>query len=173
MCLSKRTRLRWCSWRIMRQCVPGNASVHTSQLAWCARCWRTANGGIVCYRTSIRTSRLGRTLRLCRIPQLWIRTVTIAAMFSPVRSHTSNVNYGSKLYHPVWLSHFLHSLGNYTRRAIFPELCKINQSRVGFHCKPFVRLIDWLTISSLWLDWFIGFVPPDLFLRGRGLSDST
>ena len=30
------------------------------------------------------------------------------------------------------------------------------------------RLIDWLTISSLWLDWFIGFVPHDLFLRGRG-----
>ena len=34
------------------------------------------------------------------------------------------------------LSHFLPSLGNYTRRAIFPETCKINQSSVDFHCKP-------------------------------------
>ena len=32
------------------------------------------------------------------------------------------------LYCPVMWSHFLHSLGNYTRRAIFPEMCKINQS---------------------------------------------
>ena len=29
-------------------------------------------------------------------------------------------------------------------------------------------LIDWLAISQLWLDWFIGFVPHDLFLRGGG-----
>ena len=40
------------------------------------------------------------------------------------------------LYHPVMLSHYLHSLGNYTRRAIFPEMCKINQSSVDYHCKP-------------------------------------
>ena len=45
------------------------------------------------------------------------------------------------------LSHFLHSLGIYTRRAIFPEMCKINQSSVDFHCKPFHWLIDWL------IDW--------------------
>ena len=32
--------------------------------------------------------------------------------------------------------HFLPSLGNYNRRAIFPETCKINQSSVDFHCKP-------------------------------------
>ena len=38
---------------------------------------------------------------------------------------------------PVLLSHFLHSLGNYTRRAIFSEMCKINQSSVDFDCKPF------------------------------------
>ena len=40
------------------------------------------------------------------------------------------------LYYPVRLRHFLHSLGNYTRRAIFPEMCKINQSSVDFHCEP-------------------------------------
>ena len=44
----------------------------------------------------------------------------------------------------------------------------INQSSVDFH-----RLMAWLTVSQLWLDWFIGFVPPDLFLRGRGSSDWT
>ena len=32
------------------------------------------------------------------------------------------------------------------------------------------RLIDWFTMSQLWLDWFIGFVPHDLFLRGAGLK---
>ena len=32
------------------------------------------------------------------------------------------------LYYPVISCHFFHSLGNYTRRAIFPEMCKINQS---------------------------------------------
>ena len=63
------------------------------------------------------------------------------------------------LYCPLMLSHFLHLLGNYTRRAIFPEMCKINQSNVDFHRKP---------LCSLWLDWFIEFVLPDLFLRGRG-----
>ena len=60
-----------------------------------------------------------------------------------------------------YVESFLHSLGNYTRRAIFPETCKINQSSVDFHCKP---------LWSLWLDWFSGFVPPDLFLRGAGLK---
>ena len=34
------------------------------------------------------------------------------------------------LYYPIVVSYFLHSLGNYTRRAIFPEMCKINQSSV-------------------------------------------
>ena len=34
------------------------------------------------------------------------------------------------LYCPVMSSHFLHPLGNYTLRAIFPEMCKINQSGV-------------------------------------------
>ena len=58
---------------------------------------------------------------------------------------------------PVMLSLFLHSLGNYTRRAIFPEMCKINQSSVDFHCE---------LLWSLWLDWFIEFVPPDLFYGG-------
>ena len=48
------------------------------------------------------------------------------------------------LYCPVMMSHFLHSLGNYTRRAIFPEMCKINQSSVDFHCE---LLVDWL------IDW--------------------
>ena len=67
------------------------------------------------------------------------------------------------LYYPIMLSHFLHSLGNYTRRAIFPEMRKINQSSVNLH-----RLIAWLTVSQFWLDWFIGIVPSDLFLRGRG-----
>ena len=62
------------------------------------------------------------------------------------------------------LSRYVVLLGNYTRGAIFPEMCKINQSSVDFHCKP---------LYSLWLDWFIGFVPPDLFLRGRGQNDST
>ena len=47
------------------------------------------------------------------------------------------------LYYPVVLSHFLHSLGNYTRGAIFPETCKINQSSIDFHCKPLGWLIDW------------------------------
>ena len=41
------------------------------------------------------------------------------------------------LFYPVMLSHFLHSLGNYTRRAIFPDMCKINQSSVDFHCEPY------------------------------------
>ena len=74
------------------------------------------------------------------------------------------------LYHPVMLSSFLPSLGNYTRRAIFPEMCKINQSSVDFHGKPLGWLLDWLTKSWLWLDWFIGFVPPDRFLREAGLK---
>ena len=43
------------------------------------------------------------------------------------------------LYYPVMSSHFLHSLGNYTRGAIFPEMCKINQSRLS----PFDWLLDW------------------------------
>ena len=37
---------------------------------------------------------------------------------------------------PVMSSHFSHPLKNYTRRAIFPKMCKINQSSVDFHCKP-------------------------------------
>ena len=72
-----------------------------------------------------------------------------------------------------WVALTLHSLGNYTRGAIIPEMCEINQSSVDFHYKPFDWLIDWFTASQLYLDWFIGFVPPDLFLRRRGLSDST
>ena len=49
-----------------------------------------------------------------------------------------------KIYHPIMSSHSLHSFRNYTRRAIFPETCKINQSSVDFHW-----LIDWLTKSQL------------------------
>ena len=127
---------------------------------------------------------------LCRFK--WI-SVTLLSRFSHVRNALSTNASGSQVYsrifcclkqmnkpkgkewtlyaslvsfsftlsldYPVMLSPFLHSLGNYTRRAIFPEMCKINQSSVDFHCKP---------LWSLWLDWFIGFVPPDLFLRGRG-----
>ena len=55
-------------------------------------------------------------------------------------------------------------VGQFFRRGIK----SINQSSVDFHYKPFGWLIDWLTISALWLDWFIGLVPHDLFLRGRG-----
>ena len=51
------------------------------------------------------------------------------------------------LYCPVMSSHFLHSLGNYTRRAIFPEMCKINQSSLDFHCEPFGWLIDWRKVN--------------------------
>ena len=65
---------------------------------------------------------------------------------------------------PRYVESLLHSLGNYTRRAIFPEMCKINQSSVDVHDKH---------MGQLWLDWFIGFVPPSLFLRGRGSSGST
>ena len=68
------------------------------------------------------------------------------------------------LYYPVMLSHFLHSLGNYTRGAIFPEMCKINQSSADCHCR---------SLWSLWLDWFVGFVPPDLFLRRGGGAKVT
>ena len=61
------------------------------------------------------------------------------------------------LYYPVMLSHFLQSLGNYTRRAIFPEMCTINQSSVDFHCKSFGWLIDWRKVNfdliGL-LDWY-------------------
>ena len=35
----------------------------------------------------------------------------------------------------------------HTRRAIFPEMCKINQSSVDFHCKPFGWLIDWRWVN--------------------------
>ena len=45
------------------------------------------------------------------------------------------------------LSHFLPSLGNYTRRAIFPEMCKISQSSVDFDCKPFGWLLDWRKVN--------------------------
>ena len=55
-------------------------------------------------------------------------------------------------------------VGQFFRRWIK----SINQSSVDFHCKLFDWLIDWLTISKLWLDWFIGFVPSDLFLGGGG-----
>ena len=51
------------------------------------------------------------------------------------------------LYYPTMLSHFLHSLRNYTLRAIFPEMCKINQSSVDCHCKPFGWLIDWRQVN--------------------------
>ena len=40
------------------------------------------------------------------------------------------------LCYPVMLRHLLHPLGNYTRRAMFPGMCKINQSSVDCHCKP-------------------------------------
>ena len=40
------------------------------------------------------------------------------------------------LYHPVLLSHYLHSLGNYTRRAMFSKMGNINQSSLHFHCEP-------------------------------------
>ena len=72
------------------------------------------------------------------------------------------------LYCPAVFGHFLDPPGNHPRGAIFPEICKINQSSVDFQCKPFGWLIDWLTISELWLDWFIGLVPHDLCPRGRG-----
>ena len=45
------------------------------------------------------------------------------------------------------MSHFLQSLGNYTRRAIFPETCKINQSSVDFHCGTFGWLFDWWEVD--------------------------
>ena len=48
------------------------------------------------------------------------------------------------LYYPVMWSHFLHSLGNYTRRAIFPEMCKINQS---IKRSPFGWLLDWRKVN--------------------------
>ena len=74
----------------------------------------------------------------------------------------------SVLHSPAVFGHFLDPPGNHPRGAIFPTVDKINQSSVDFHCKPFEWLIDWLTISQFWLDWFIGFVSHDLFLRGRG-----
>ena len=39
-----------------------------------------------------------------------------------------------------YVESLLHSLGNYTRRAIFPEMCKINQS---IKRSPFAWLLDW------------------------------
>ena len=57
---------------------------------------------------------------------------------------------GTVLYYLVMSSHCLHSLGNYTHRAIFPKMCKISQSSIDF---------DWLTIRQPWLDGFIGFIP--------------
>ena len=39
---------------------------------------------------------------------------------------------GLMLYYPIMLSHSLHSLENYTRRAIIPETCKINQQGYTF-----------------------------------------
>ena len=51
-------------------------------------------------------------------------------------------------------------MGHFSRKCAK----SINQSSVEFHCNPSL---------SLWLDWLIGFVPPELCLRGRGQSDST
>ena len=79
----------------------------------------------------------------------------------PFRSarHLAHHTVYGLLHYPVMMSPFLRSFGNYTRRAIFPEKCKINQSSVDSHNKH---------TSHFWLDWFIGFVPPDLFLRRQG-----
>ena len=52
------------------------------------------------------------------------------------------------LYCPVMLSHYLHLLGNYARRAIFSEMCKINQSRV-------VLSIDCLINGKSILTWLV------------------
>ena len=54
-----------------------------------------------------------------------------------------------------WVTFCIHS--GIIPWAIFPEMCKINQSSVNFYCKP---------LWSLWLDWFSGLVPPDLFYGG-------
>ena len=52
------------------------------------------------------------------------------------------------LYYPVMLSHFLNSLGNYTRRAIAPKMCKINQSSV-------VLSVDFLIDGESILTWLV------------------
>ena len=49
--------------------------------------------------------------------------------------------------YPVMLSHSLYALGNYTPRAIFPEMCKINQSSVDLYCKSFGQLVDWRKVN--------------------------
>ena len=52
-----------------------------------------------------------------------------------------------------------------------PEIIPVGQFfRRWILRSRFLRLIDWLTESQFWLDWFIGFVPHDLFLPGAGLK---
>ena len=48
------------------------------------------------------------------------------------------------LCYPIIWSHFLHSLGNYTPRVIFPEMCKINQSIKRI---PLNWLLDWRKVN--------------------------
>ena len=85
------------------------------------------------------------------------------------------------LYCPAVFGHFLDPpskiipVGQIFRRLIKSINQSINQewqqmptTMVKALRSRSLRLIDWLTISDLWLDWFIGFVLHDLFLRGRG-----
>ena len=49
------------------------------------------------------------------------------AVWNPKEKFECQV-FSKALYYPVLLSHFLHSLENHTRRAIFPDMCQINES---------------------------------------------
>ena len=107
--------------------------------------------------------------RVWHIYSLWFPAGTLTWSNRTAHRHWCTHFFLSRiLYCPAVFGHFLAPPGNHPRGAIFPTVDSINQSSLDFHCKPFDRLIDWLIISQLWLDWFIGLVPHDLFKRGRG-----
>ena len=65
------------------------------------------------------------------------------------------VHHHYMLYYLVMLSHFLHSLGNRTSRAIFPEMCNINQSSAVFSVDCLIdgkSILTWLVywIRTAW-----------------------
>ena len=106
-------------------------------------------------------SRLTTTLRLAMLiiePCRLLRKCQLHVTFA-------QTNNPRLLYHPVMSSHFLHSLGNYARRAIFPEACKINQS---INQSSIVLSVDCLIDDKSILTWLVYWIRTarSVFYRG-------
>ena len=99
-----------------------------------AKCWRN------CRRPTI--TRPISPIKTVKRPRWKSACPRIFGAYNDFEFHFFNFGGGGGGYCPVMLSHFLDPPGNHPRRAIFPEMWKINQSSLDFHCKPFGWLID-------------------------------